>query len=222
MIPTGYYFLMCFQHLLNNLQLLWTPYITLAGGVQLMLSVSQIGLTDYQKWHRWYSEFRSQSTPVYPQGILTSEQETHFSMTLKLYFSMTPLLTKSRWKYSRCIETTCWMDLDLLVGVPPHLPGCLSWLWWWRLQVSPSLSSSLLQPAHKGQEQWAMFSGSSQFEIVAPTWSWNKHAQSIYKLGVIQLLLLVRGGSQPHVAWPTSCSVWYVQSGGRPLWTAAM
>lgn len=39
--------------------------------------------------------------------------------------------------------------MHLLVGVPRHLPGCLSWLWWWRPQVSPSLSSSLLPPAHK-------------------------------------------------------------------------
>lgn len=47
-----------------------------------------------------------------------------------------------------------WISTNLLVGVPQHLPDCLSWLWWWRPQVSPSLSSSLQPPANQADGEW--------------------------------------------------------------------
>lgn len=44
------------------------------------------------------------------------------------------------------------LDSHLLAGVPQHLPDFLSWLWWWRPQVSPSPSSSLQPPGNQTAE----------------------------------------------------------------------
>lgn len=63
-------------------------------------------------------------------------------------------IRSSSWpKHSTRVKTISLMDFYLLAGVPQHLPDCPSWLWWWRPQVSPSLSSSP-RPPKRRQGEW--------------------------------------------------------------------
>lgn len=87
---------------------------------------------------------------------------------------------------------------------------------------APSLPVSVIFPPTTWKKtrrtecllQWVFFSAQANFSQAGSDLALNGEMTPCLPWG--------RGVSRPRGAWLTSCLAWCVQSGGRPLWTAAM